>query len=205
MPVLIILLNPSPVLLENTLLHTLVHNKYSPARWVSWKLRPKSKTIPCYTSNCFKSSCLLFVDTLSQFECVWFYVTQDLSRNRHGLARIWFIVIRQTKHNSNTVYYFSDPTTVGCCFAISLPSSADSAKINIISTNGKQDILKQPEENIACSRLTVVGDGLKRARKLPRAWNRLRQTRICYIVRLWVIIKALLKNNFPIFAIAFSH
>ena len=49
----------------NTLVHTLAHDKYSPARWVSRKLRPKSKTISCYTSDCFKSSCSLFVDTLS--------------------------------------------------------------------------------------------------------------------------------------------
>ena len=49
----------------NTLVYTLVHDKYSPVRWVSRKLRPKSKTIPCYTSDCFKSSCLLFVDRLA--------------------------------------------------------------------------------------------------------------------------------------------
>ena len=46
---------------------------------------------------------------------------------------------------SNAVNYFSDPTKVGCVFALSLPLSADSAKINIISTNAKQ--LKQPEAN----------------------------------------------------------
>ena len=46
-----------------TLVHTLVHGKYSPACWVSRKLRPKSKTIPCYTADCFKLSCLQFVDT----------------------------------------------------------------------------------------------------------------------------------------------
>ena len=39
-------------------------NTGSPARWVSQKLRPKCKTIPCYTADCFKSSCLLFVDTM---------------------------------------------------------------------------------------------------------------------------------------------
>ena len=44
-----------------TLVHTLVHDKYSPACWVSRKLRPKSKTIPCYTADCFKSACLQFV------------------------------------------------------------------------------------------------------------------------------------------------
>ena len=44
-----------------TLVHTLVHDKYSPACWVPRKLRPKSKTIPCYTADCFKSACLQFV------------------------------------------------------------------------------------------------------------------------------------------------
>ena len=55
----ITLLNPLPVLI-------LVHDEYSPACWVSRKLRPKSKTIPCYTTDCFKSSCLQFVDTISK-------------------------------------------------------------------------------------------------------------------------------------------
>ena len=65
----IILLNLLPVLVEdtpgNTLVHMLVHGKCSPARWASRKLRPKSNTISCFTSDCFKSSSLLFVDTLS--------------------------------------------------------------------------------------------------------------------------------------------
>ena len=34
-----------PFLLGYTLVHILVYDKYSPARWVSRKLRPKSKTI----------------------------------------------------------------------------------------------------------------------------------------------------------------
>ena len=76
---IITLLNPLPVLIilllksiassrcvedtpGNTLVHTLAHDKYSPARWVSRKLRPKSKAIPCYTVGLLKSSCLLFVD-----------------------------------------------------------------------------------------------------------------------------------------------
>ena len=53
--------------------------------------------------------------------------------------------MRPTKHDSNAVYYFSDPTNVGCFFAISLPPSADSAKININSTNGKQDAARRLE------------------------------------------------------------
>ena len=71
LPVLI-LLNPSPVLVALKTLRdilsftrSLMINTRSPARWVSRKLRPKSKTIPCYTAECFKSSCLLFVDTMS--------------------------------------------------------------------------------------------------------------------------------------------
>ena len=61
---------------------------------------------------------------------------------------IWFITIRQPKHDSNAVFYFRDPTNVGCFLcAFSLPPSVGSAYINIISTNGKQDALKQPEAN----------------------------------------------------------
>ena len=44
-----------------TPVHTLVHDKYSPACCVSRKLRPKSTTIRCYTADCFKSACLQFV------------------------------------------------------------------------------------------------------------------------------------------------
>ena len=84
-------------------------------------------------------------------ECVWFCnVTPDLYRENCHATDItawlewllyhlqWFIAIRQTKHDSNAVYYFSDPTSAGCFFAISLSPSADSAKINIISTNGRR-------------------------------------------------------------------
>ena len=56
LPVLIILLHPLPVLIALKILQDIL--------WVSRKLRPKSKTIPCYTADCFKSSCLLFVDTM---------------------------------------------------------------------------------------------------------------------------------------------
>ena len=47
----------------------------------------------------------------------------------------------------NAVYYCSDRTNVGCFIDISLPCSVDFAKINIIGTNGKQDVLKQLEAN----------------------------------------------------------
>ena len=54
-------------------------------------------------------------------------------------------VLRQTKHDSNAVYYFPDPTREGCFFffAFSLPPSVDPTYINIITS--KQDALKQPE------------------------------------------------------------
>ena len=61
-------------------------------------------------------------------------------------------------------------------FAISLPHSADSAKINIISTNGKEDVLKQPEAN----------------------------TDFLYFSALSYYISSV-ETNFPIFAIAFLH
>ena len=71
LPVLIILLHPLPVLVALKTLRDILSftrsfmiNTGSPTRWVSRKLRPKSKTILCYTADCFKSSCLLFVDTM---------------------------------------------------------------------------------------------------------------------------------------------
>ena len=74
----------------NTLVHTLVHDEYSPARWVSRKLRPKSETVPCYTSDCFKSSCLLFVDAIHwpnlnvSGSATWLPLcSAKLSHNRH--------------------------------------------------------------------------------------------------------------------------
>ena len=88
----ITLLTPLPVLSTSsrcvedtpgyTLVHTLVHDKYSPACWVFRKLRPKSNTIPCYTADCFKSSCLQFVTRYNILsECVWFCnVTPDFYR-----------------------------------------------------------------------------------------------------------------------------
>ena len=40
----------------------------------------KSKTVPCYTTDCFKPSCLQFVDTIIPSECVWLCnVNPDLS------------------------------------------------------------------------------------------------------------------------------
>ena len=66
----------------NTLVYTLVDDKYSPARRVSRNLSPKSKTIPCYTADCFKSSCLCTVlRYIGLIECVWFCnETPDLYR-----------------------------------------------------------------------------------------------------------------------------
>ena len=59
---------------------------------------------------------------------------------------------------------------MGCFFAISLPPSADSAKINTISANGKQDAARRLEA-------TQGKHGF-----------------LCYIFRLSVIIKVLLKQ-----------
>ena len=137
------------------------------------------KTIPCYTADCFKSSCLQLLS-----ECVWCNVTPDLYRHNchatdialterlgsNGFYIIFSDKLRQTKHDSNAVYYFSDPTNVGCFFALSLPPSADSAKINIISMNGKQDAARRLEA-------TLGKHGF-----------------LCYIFWLRVIIKALLKQ-----------
>ena len=62
-------------------------------------------------------------------------------------------------------------------FAMSVPPSADSAYINIcISTNGKQEVLKQPEAN----------------------------TDLLYFSAL-SYYKSSVETNFPIFAIGFSH
>ena len=76
-----------------TLVHTLIRGKYSPVCWVSRKLRPKSKIIPCYTADCFKPSCLQFVDTNQYIlrERVWFCnVTSELSHNRYCANRMAF-------------------------------------------------------------------------------------------------------------------
>ena len=61
LPVHIILLNSMPVLVALKILRDILSFTRSfmvntPARWVSRKLRPKSKAIPCHTSDCFKSS-----------------------------------------------------------------------------------------------------------------------------------------------------
>ena len=78
----------------------------------------------------------------------------------------WFIIIRQSKHDSNAVYYFRDPTYVGCFFALSLSLPP---RILLISTLTRRTVNKT-------------------------SWSNPRQTRICYIFRLWVITKALLKK-----------
>ena len=118
-------------------------------------------------------------------ECVWFCnATPDLYRENchatdialterlgsNGFYIIFSDKLRQTKQDSNAVYYFSDSTNVGCFFVISCPPSADSAKINIISTNGKHDAARRLEA------------------------TRGKHGFLCYIFRLWVIIKALLKQ-----------
>ena len=84
---------------------------------------------------------------------IWFIV---IRQTKHD----WFIVIRQTKHDSNAVYYFTDPTNVGCFFVISLPPSADSAYINIrdltqnmTATATRTSLNKRfNEKNCSCAR-----------------------------------------------------
>ena len=54
----------------------------------------------------------------------------------------------QTKHDSNAVYYFGDPTTVAFfSLSLSLPPQILPISTFDISTKGKQDVLKQPEAN----------------------------------------------------------
>ena len=113
-------------------------------------------------------------------QCDYRFVSiETLSQNRHCANRtayivnhlqweIWFIVIRQTKHYSYAVYYFCDPNNVGC-FLLSLSSSL------------RRFCLYQ---HFKISQRTVN----------KTAWSNPSQTRICYIFRLWVIIKALLKQ-----------
>ena len=106
LPVLIILLNPLPVLvtfkiLQDILPFTRIHDKYSPACWVSRKLRPKSKAIPCYTEDCFKLSCWQFVDTMFKVNvsgsatwlpiCIANTVTQQTLRWLNCVAQMAFI------------------------------------------------------------------------------------------------------------------
>ena len=86
--------------------------------------------------------------------------------------------IMQTKQDLNGVFWFPDPTNMGCFFSLSLslPPSVDPTYINIILTNGKQDVLKQPEAN----------------------------TDLLYFSAL-SYYKSSVETNFPIFAIAFLH
>ena len=97
----------------DTFVHTLVHDKYSPARLVSQKLRPKSKRIPCYTADCFKSSCLLFVDTMSSVysnvsgSATWLPICiAKLSRNRHRANRTAWLEWLLSSSVINLVYRF---------------------------------------------------------------------------------------------------
>ena len=80
-------------------------------------------------------------------------VTQQTLRQPNGSARMAFkspsvinlvYGVRQTKHDSNVTYYFSDPTNVGCFFALSLslpPQILPISTFNIL-TNGKQNVLR---------------------------------------------------------------
>ena len=70
LPFLIILLNPLPVLVALKILREILSFTRSfminthPLVGCLENSDRKSETIPCYTSDCFKSSCLLFVDAI---------------------------------------------------------------------------------------------------------------------------------------------
>ena len=82
------LLNPLPVLkLRWRYSGRCCRSQAHSACLVSQKLRPNlSKRIPCYTADCFKSSCLLFVDKMSY---IWMCLvlqrdSRFVSRNCHA-------------------------------------------------------------------------------------------------------------------------
>ena len=94
----------------------------------------KVKQYSLFPADCFKSSCLLHANVSGSV--MWLPICiAKLSRYRYRTNQtawlkrllnhlqwsIWFIVIRQTKHDSNAVYYFHDPTNVGCLFLSLLP------------------------------------------------------------------------------------
>ena len=64
---------------------------------------------------------------------------------------MWFIVISQTKHDSNVAYCFSDPTNVGSFVSLPLSLPPQTLPNSTLSQrtvmNGKQDVLQQPEAN----------------------------------------------------------
>ena len=94
----------------DTLVHTLVHDKYSPTRWVSRKLRPKCKTIPCLLQT--TSSRLVYCSLIQCpiCECIWFCsvtdlycetVTQHTSCQRNG--SVWNSPVRMAFKSSSVI------------------------------------------------------------------------------------------------------
>ena len=127
-----------------------------------------------FTTDCFKSSCLLPVATMSYMQ-MYLVLQQFVSRNCHTTH---IALTSQSSSVINLVYsYKANQTRFKCSvlclwsynrglfFSLALSPSTDSAYINIILTNSKQDVLKQSKAK-----------------------------RICYIFWVWVIIKALLKQ-----------
>ena len=115
MPVLIILLNPLPVILRDIISFT---------RSFMINTRP---LVGCLENADWK---------VKQFRVI----------PRIALSRLVYSLSIQCPK----WMCLAGSTNVGCFCALSLPPSADSAKINIISTNDKQDeqdVLKQPEAN----------------------------------------------------------
>ena len=110
------------------------------------------------------------------------------------------LVIRQPKKDTNTVYYFRDPTNVGWFFSFSLPPSADFSYVNIVSTSGKQDILKQSEANTDL----LYFSGLSFRDNNRSEFSR-RSLLVHFYHKSLDIYVAFVGTNFPIFAIAFLH
>ena len=90
LPVLIILLNPLPVLVALKILrdilsftHSFMINTRSLVGCLENSDRKVIKTIPCYTTDCFKLSCFQLVATLQRDS----RFVSKLSRNRHCTNR----------------------------------------------------------------------------------------------------------------------
>ena len=88
-------------------------------------------------------------------------------RRRTHFHNLWLllVIIRQPSHDTNAVFHFRDQSTNVDCFfssiSFSLPPSADSA---YISTSSRRTVNKM-------------------------SWSNLKETRICYIFRVWVFEK----------------
>ena len=129
LPVLIVL-----KILQEILLFTCSHDKYSPVRLVSQKLRSEKQNNFVFAVDCFKLLfyCALIQCPICEDPCksTWLYnVTPDLyhatvmqhtSCQTNCLAQMAFklssvinLVVRQPNKDTNATYYFRDSTNVG--------------------------------------------------------------------------------------------